>query len=1371
MCINLSWLLKKNREGCVSMELLDNAISTNQYQGKIEFQCSEYARGLIWNKSEEAIFSEVVLVEVYENGKCTDEINVFLTENNLWRFEYFFPKRLAHCFYRFKIKGSQVYLNNPVIVFGENSDETVAYFEQHETFGRRIAGYAIDFNQLGKIIEISVYDEKKKLIGETRTYYKEEVWIDSHLQQIPCIFYTEVPVEYLTGQEHAMQVEFSHCIYSLLFKASLDYDGFVEYIDAKRVEGWVISRSVPEERVEVEIRSGETLLGFATANRYRKDLVEAGLGDGCYAFKFIMETELDLKELSKVAVYVRNDEYKLSYYGECLEENERIEVEPSKPMVLREKYEGFLDEVTEYFVRGWGVDLEELERPVSLDVFMGGLLVGRCYANRYRIDLHEKFNAGGCHAFYFDFPLNIKPDKEVEVSVRFSANGHSLKKSPKSLIIGQKGILHNSKDSAWEEKTQELLYKKVQVDEQKRIGMNGFPQIAIIIVNLNGAQLLEEMFASFTTYNTYPHVEFIIVDHGSEDDSRKVCEQWKGRYQIVFLARGDNYSFSNSNNYAIDHTDAELLLFLNNDIVFCQDILSEMVDILRDEEVGLVGVKLLDETACKSSRVGANHPVQHMGIHFDFFHPDKLLRAYDVRYAPQLASVVNSAWEVPGVTGAVMFCRKKEFIQAGLFSEEYFYGFEDVDFCLAFGLKIRKKIICANHLNVIHHRGFTRFKSDSKFHDFALHNRDTLEKKFGYMLRKNHLKSFFEGNPFYWTSFPLRIGFLVTEASEKTSAGDFFTAWELGEYLSRNFGYQVCYVEARKEGNSVESLDVIINMLHDYDIRKLQNQKPTLIKIGWARNWFEAWVGSGWASEYNFFFASSQSAAAFIQAEVGTSAYVLPIASNPERFEKGRELAQYKSDYCFTGSFWGYARDISAMLDPSALPFDFAVYGQGWEKEPKFNEYFKGYVPYEELPAVYASTKIVIDDANHVTKQWGSVNSRVFDALAAGALVITNGKKGSEEVFDGLLPVYDSPCSLEQLLYKYLTDDFARQELVNKLQNIVFQKHTYSHRAVQMHNYLKEKMCRAFRISIKIGAPRKKDMKEWGDYHFAIAMKKKFEEKGHIVRIDPLKDWYHSPSMGDDVVIVLRGLSEYKPKPYHINIMWNISHPDKISISEYNAYDYVFVASVKYAEELRGKLQVPVETLLQCTDPEVFYPAETDTPADLSEGILFVGNSRKIYRDIVKKAVADKIAVDVYGTNWGLFIPPALWKGEHIENKDLRNYYSSCKVLLNDHWESMRECGFISNRIFDALACGAMVVSDSVDGIEELFGDCVFFCSKQVPLQETIDEAVAYKKANAGKIEEISRIVRTEHTFENRITRMLSAIQEVHSKKMQGVYK
>jgi len=392
------------------------------------------------------------------------------------------------------------------------------------------------------------------------------------------------------------------------------------------------------------------------------------------------------------------------------------------------------------------------------------------------------------------------------------------------------------------------------------------------------------------------------------------------------------------------------------------------------------------------------------------------------------------------------------------------------------------------------------------------------------------------------------------------------------------------------------------------------------------------------------------------------------------------------------------------------------------------------------------------------------VNSRVFDALSAGALVVTNGKLGSEYVFDGLLPTYDSQESLEELLQYYLTHEAARLELVEKLQTIVKDKNTYKHRAWTAFESLKQKMSSSFRVSIKIGAPRWDVVEEWGDYHFALAMKRAFERKGHSVRIDILPEWDTPKQYGDDVVIVLRGLSEYQPKPYHINLMWNISHPDKVSVHEYEQYDCVFIASASYTEELSQKLQIPVKTLLQCTDPDIFYP-DPSGEEEVGE-VLFVGNSRKVHRKIVKDAVESGVKVDVYGTNWEYFIPLEYLKGEHIPNDILRRYYTSADVVLNDHWETMSRYGFLSNRLFDASACGAIIVSDQISGLEEVFGDYVLTYNSAQELPTVIENALASKEANRENREDFADYIRENHSFANRVEKILRVIQNLHDNKI-----
>lgn len=56
-------------------------------------------------------------------------------------------------------------------------------------------------------------------------------------------------------------------------------------------------------------------------------------------------------------------------------------------------------------------------------------------------------------------------------------------------------------------------------------------------------------------------------------------------------------------------------------------------------------------------------------------------------------------------------------------------------------------------------------------------------------------------------------------------------------------------------------------------------------------------------------------------------------------------------------------------MDPDDLNYKFSIFGKNWDKIDKFEKYNKGFFEYFNIPTIYASTSIVIDDANHVTKK------------------------------------------------------------------------------------------------------------------------------------------------------------------------------------------------------------------------------------------------------------------------------------------------------------------------------------------------------------------------------------------------------------------
>ena len=91
-----------------------------------------------------------------------------------------------------------------------------------------------------------------------------------------------------------------------------------------------------------------------------------------------------------------------------------------------------------------------------------------------------------------------------------------------------------------------------------------------------------------------------------------------------------------------------------------------------------------------------------------------------------------------------------------------------------------------------------------------------------------------------------------------------------------------------------------------------------------------------------------------------------------------------------------------------------------------------------------------MDDATASTKAVGSVNSRVFDALAAGCLVLTNNEAGARDTFEGKLPVFRNREELETMLKQYLEDEPARRKKTVELKQFVLDRHTYDIRAAHL---------------------------------------------------------------------------------------------------------------------------------------------------------------------------------------------------------------------------------------------------------------------------------------------------------------------------------
>lgn len=1127
---------------------------------------------------------------------------------------------------------------------------------------------------------------------------------------------------------------------------------FVGHLDAAvlderilTVRGWICDTARRLDSLTVAVEHDGRLLARGLADDSREDVFATGIG--ARRCGFTLKAVWPLEEAPSLLRVVVLDQHSRPIALDLACDVTRTLTASSPPPLKTVPFavdvneciwDGSVDTVLYDRISGWVRAALRPDEPVLLDLYIGGSYYYSTFSGLHRADVGRKFSDHGNHGFHFELPPHLITNQDLKIKVvpRYGKVSFTNEKILRKGVGGQtlNGLptptganLSNAFSTA-----------------------NISPKVAYIMLNLNGMALLAQWFETFERYNRYSNYEILVIDHGSADGSLNLCEEWSKKLPVRTFARGKNYSFSESNNFGSRNTSADILVFINNDITFISDVATELVRLLADDTIGMVGVKLFDAPL---GDMLSPPPIQHLGVHFNMLARKNAIEPFETRYGLHLRDIAHDIYDVPVVTGALMACSRQAFEAVGGFDHGYYYGYEDVDLCLRLLLDQGKRIVSANTVGAVHMRGFSRGKSGPSFAQRLMNNKARLHEVFGQRLRRRQARDRFE-RPGFWSSVAPRIAFAVTEASENAVAGDYFTALELALELVEAMTCQVVFLD-KENWFDVQGIDVLITMVDNYDLRNIKNAAPHLLRIGWARNWIDRWAEREWAQDYDAIWASSRIAMEYLSRTLARPVDLIPIATNPARFENGKSKAIFASDYCFTGNYFSAPREIIYYLDPAALPFEFALYGSGWEEVPTLAPYCRGRVSYLEMPDVYASTRVVIDDANSVTKEWGSVNSRVFDAIAAGALVVTNGRAGADELFGGLLPSYTNTQELETHLRHFLTDEDSRRSRVAALQACLMERHTYSKRAEKVQRSLLALSAGQLRFGIKIGAPRDSVRSEWGDYHFALGLKRALTRLGHTVRIDCMDRWDGAHTLGDDVALVLRGLSAYEPKPHQLNLMWLISHPDAVAQREYEVYDHVFVASALHAAELGRTVTVPVTPLLQCTDPELFNPDVE--PLEDPPGFLFVGNSRNIYRQVVRDAVEMALPVEVYGTRWENFISSDSIKGEYIPNRDLARYYRSAAWVLNDHWDDMRRWGFISNRLFDAVAAGARVVSDDITGLGDVFGDGVAVYRKKEDLGALLGSERDRAVEETG-IRALSERVRRDHSFDARASTILGIV-------------
>ena len=330
---------------------------------------------------------------------------------------------------------------------------------------------------------------------------------------------------------------------------------------------------------------------------------------------------------------------------------------------------------------------------------------------KFLLDKIGYFREGFDDSQDYDLILRIteKADKIIHIPkilyhwkvFSVSAEGGYLTK-PYSNESSKKALSEHLKRTGFKGKVEDAQFFntyriKYETDDKKLL--------SIIIPNKDNAHVLNKCITSIISHSTYKNFEIIIVENNSRQNSTfELYDKLSLNKNIKIVEWHNEFNYSKVNNFGVNFSNGELLLFLNNDTeVITPEWLNEMTSYFLRKEVGIVGAKLYF----------GNGLIQHAGDIIGLYGIAGHSHSNFYKDAPGYFNRLKVVQNLSAVTGACLMTSRSVFDEVEGFDEAYPLALSDTDYCL----KVRRKnylIVFTPFAEMYHYESITRGHEDSK---------------------------------------------------------------------------------------------------------------------------------------------------------------------------------------------------------------------------------------------------------------------------------------------------------------------------------------------------------------------------------------------------------------------------------------------------------------------------------------------------------------------------------------------------------------------------------------------------------------------------------------------------------------------------------
>lgn len=139
---------------------------------------------------------------------------------------------------------------------------------------------------------------------------------------------------------------------------------------------------------------------------------------------------------------------------------------------------------------------------------------------------------------------------------------------------------------------QSEIQPETQSEIQLKIQPPALPLISIIIPVYNAAKFLDQTITSCLKQD-YPHLEIILINDGSTDDSKNICEKYQKASattlsaSILFFDR-PHQGVSATRNFGLDHFSGEYFCFLDADDLLAENFISALYVLAKENNLDYI---------------------------------------------------------------------------------------------------------------------------------------------------------------------------------------------------------------------------------------------------------------------------------------------------------------------------------------------------------------------------------------------------------------------------------------------------------------------------------------------------------------------------------------------------------------------------------------------------------------------------------------------------------------------------------------------------------------------------------------------------------------------------------------------------------------